>query len=95
MLLDLSAMAQHDIDVLHAYGEQQFGKQTADDYSAGLLNLFDLLELNPRMAPEIQSFKRKLRLLHYRSHLVFYRLGRQKIQVLRILHHRQNWQAYF
>jgi toxin ParE1/3/4 len=93
MQLELSRKAQGDIDQMHAYG-RQFGAEQADAYAARLFDILDLLQLNPRMAVEIHGFKRKYRMLVYRSHLVFYRVGRGKIFVQRVLHHRMNWRAY-
>jgi toxin ParE1/3/4 len=88
---ELSRSAQRDIDALHTYGLQNFGKIVADDYVRRLLDLLDLLALNPRMARERTELKVGLRLLNYRSHILAYRINRRGIRVLRILHARQNW----
>lgn len=88
---ELSRSAQRDIDTLHAYGVQNFGKAVADDYVRGLLDLLDLLELNPMMARERIEYKAGLRLLYHRSHLLDYRVNRRGIKISRVLHVRQNW----
>jgi plasmid stabilization system protein ParE len=91
MRLELSRTADRDIDALHIYGSQHFSKTVADDYVRGLLDLLDLLELNPMMARERLEFKVGLRLLNYRSHLLAYRINRRGIRVFRVLHIRQDW----
>jgi toxin ParE1/3/4 len=91
MRLELSKSAQRDIDALHLYGVGNFGKTVADDYVRKLLDLLDLLELNPRMARERTELKFGMRLLPYRSHLLAYRINRRGIKVLRVFHVRQNW----
>lgn len=88
---ELSRSAQRDIDALHSYGLQNFGKTVADDYVRRLLDLLDLLAPNPRMARERSELKAGLRLLNYRSHMLAYRINSRGIKILRILHVRQNW----
>jgi plasmid stabilization system protein ParE len=88
---ELSRSAQRDIDALHAYGVKHFGKAVADDYVTKLLDLLDLLELNPLMARERIELKAGLRLLSYKSHFLAYRINRGRLRVSRVLHVRQNW----
>lgn len=91
MRLELSSAAQRDIDAIHIYGAQTFGKRIADEYLRGLLDILDLLQLNPMMAMERSELKRKTRALRYKRHLIFYRLNTRGIKVHRILHSSQNW----
>ena len=91
MLLEISSKAQLDIASMHPYGLEQFGQTRADEYSVKLFDLFELIQKNPRMAVEMVNFKRRLRMLRYRRHLVFYRLSVRKILILRVLHGTQNW----
>jgi toxin ParE1/3/4 len=91
MRLELSAAAERDIDAIHIYGMGTFGRKVADDYVRNLLDLLDLLQLNPMMAMERSDLKRKTRVLRYKSHLIFYRLNSRGIKVQRVLHGSQNW----
>jgi toxin ParE1/3/4 len=93
--LSLTKAAQRDIDAMHAYGVQNFGRSVADDYSKQLLDLLDLLQDNPRMGVERSEFKKVIRTLRYRSHMVFYRLNQRGLKVHRILHTSQNWMQMF
>lgn len=95
MQLSLTKAAQRDIDKLHAYGIQNFGRSVADDYSRQLLNLLDLLKDNPRMGVERSEFKKITRTLRYRSHMIFYRLNQRGLKIHRILHLSQNWSQMF
>jgi toxin ParE1/3/4 len=94
MRLDLSARSLRDINEIHAYGVTHFGVRQSDNYITGLLDLLELVESNPEMAVALTGFKRPYRMLRYHSHLVFYRLGRGRIVVVRIQHGRSNWRAY-
>jgi toxin ParE1/3/4 len=93
--LSLSQAAQRDIDAIYAYGLQSFGRSVADAYSKQLLDLLDLLQDNPRMGLERTEFKKVMRTLRYRSHIIFYRLSQRGLKVLRILHISQNWLQMF
>jgi toxin ParE1/3/4 len=92
--LELSSESQRDIDDIHRYGVTQFGFKQADAYSTGLLDLLNLLESNPFMAVELSGFKQRYRMLRYQSHLVFYRVGRGRLVVVRICHGRSNWREH-
>jgi plasmid stabilization system protein ParE len=95
MRLSLTKAAQHDIDMLHAHGQKNFGRSVADNYVRQLLDLLDLLEGNPLMGLVRTGFKIELRTIRYREHLVFYRANKRAIKVIRILHSSQNWSDMF
>jgi len=94
MLLDLSAQAKRDIERLHQDGAKKFGPVQAASYTGGLLDLLDLIQSNPMMARERPEFRRQMRLIRYRSHVVFYRVETDIIHVLRILHGKQDWMEH-
>ena len=91
MRLEISARAQRDIDGIFVYGLETFGETQARLYSKELLDLLDLLLVTPKLGIQHKIFGRPLRTLLFHNHLIFYRLGREKVRVVRILHGRQNW----
>jgi toxin ParE1/3/4 len=94
MQLDISAKAHRDIDIIFLYGIENFGRAQARSYMSALLDLFELILVNPRMGIERTEFRRKPRSINFKSHIVFYRVGRSKIRIIRVLHGRQNWADY-
>lgn len=93
MRLDVSNRAQRDIDVLHAYGLQNFGKPVADGYVPGLLDLFDLLQDNSHMGRDLAAFRKNTWAFLFRSHIVIYRVNARNLRIVRVPHHKQNWMA--
>ena len=91
MRLEITARAKKDIDLIFIYGIENFGEPQALAYSNELLDLFDLIVLQPKMGSEKLGFKKPLRTMIFHNHLVFYRLGRGTVKILRIIHGKQNW----
>lgn len=94
MLLELSGQAKRDIERLYQDGAKKFGPVQAASYTSGLLELLDLIRSNPMMARERPEFRRQMRLIRYRSHVVFYRIETDAIRVLRILHGKRDWMEH-
>ena len=91
MQLEISDRAQTDIDLIFLYGLDNFGRAQANLYMKALFDLFDLLPINPRMGIQRLEFKRNMRSIAFKSHVIFYRIGRGRIYIVRVLHGRQNW----
>jgi toxin ParE1/3/4 len=91
MQLEVSARAQKDIDQVFFPGLEEFGKAQALLYSSAMFDLFELILVNPKMGNERTEFKRKPRSIHFKSHIIFYRVSRSKVRIIRVLHGRQNW----
>jgi toxin ParE1/3/4 len=91
MRLDITPRAKKDIDLIFIYGIENFGERQALDYKDELLDLIDLILLQPKMGIAKQGFKKPLRTMVFHSHLIFYKLGRGVVRIVRILHGKQNW----
>ena len=91
MRLEVSARAKKDIDLILIYGIENFGERQAREYKDELLDLLDLVALQPKMGIEKQGLKKPLRAMLFHNHIVFYRIGRGKVRIFRILHSKQNW----
>lgn len=94
MRLEISARAKKDIDLIFIYGIENFGERQSREYKNELLDLLDLIALQPKMGIAKQMPKKPFRTMFFHSHIVFYRIGRGKVIVFRILHGKQNWQDH-
>ena len=95
MRLEISARAINDIDLLFICGIENFGEKQSREYKDELLDLLDLIALQPKMGIARLGRKKALRTMFFHNHIVFYRIGRGKVRVLRILHGKQNWLDHF
>ena len=86
--------AQVDLAEIWRYGASTWGVTQADRYADGLFALFDLLAGFPEMARERTEFAPPVRIHPSGAHLVIYRLEGQGVEIIRILHARQNLTAY-
>lgn len=91
MRLEVSARAKKDIDLIFIYGIDNFGEKQSREYKNELLDQLDLIALQPKMGIERQGSKKPLRTMFFNNHIVFYRIGRGKVRIFRILHGKQNW----
>ena len=83
--------ADNDIIEIYVRGVREFGFPQAERYHQRLIEVFELLALNPRMAAGRKDFEPTVRLHPYGSHLVFYRIEEHGILIVRVLHNRQDW----
>ncbi len=95
MQLEISVLAQKEMDLIFRYGLNHFGEAQARACSAELFDLFDLILENPRMARVRPEYRRQVRMFVFESHMVFYRILRNKVRVLRVLHGKQTWPKHF
>jgi toxin ParE1/3/4 len=91
MRLDIAVRARNDIDLIFIYGIENFGERQAKEYKDELLDLLNLILLQPKMGIAMQGYKSPIRTVLFHNHIVFYRLGRGTIKIMRILHGKQNW----
>jgi toxin ParE1/3/4 len=89
MRLEISSRGRADIDRLFEYGLDNFGLSKARAYSTELLDLLDLALTQPKMGISKTEFGRNIRVIFFQSHVIYYRLGRDKVRIMRILHGRQ------
>ncbi len=85
--LELSQLADADLnDILH-YGTKRFGVALADRYYFGFQEAFDLFCRYPEVAQLDPETQLGLRVWAYRQHRIFYRVEEDAILIVRILHH--------
>jgi toxin ParE1/3/4 len=86
--------AQADLSEIWRHGVATWGVEQADRYVDGLFAIFDLLADFPELARDRTEFLPPVRIHSSGAHLVIYRLEGQGVQIIRILHARQNLTAY-
>ena len=87
MIYELSRKALRQIEEVIRYTDEHFGEEQTREYLAGLYYSFDLLSDNPGMDRPFDEYSRR----HiYRSHIVYYRILDDRIQVIDIRSARQS-----
>lgn len=89
----LTREADEDVVRLYVDGAGQFGFEQAERYYADLWRTFAFLAEYPFAARERTEFKPPVRIHPFRSHMIVYRAGNGPVQVLRVRHARENWEA--
>ena len=82
----LSEEAENDIGQIFDFGEYKFGRSQAIDYLIGLQDHFEALAYNPDIGKQRDEIKKGLYSLAYVSHIIFYRILRNHIRIVRVLH---------
>ncbi|OED49900.1 plasmid stabilization protein ParE [Rhodobacteraceae bacterium (ex Bugula neritina AB1)] len=86
--------ARADLAAIWRYGLETWGEAQADAYADSLFALFDLLADFPEMARKRSEFTPPVRIHPSGAHLVIYRLDQDHLEILRILHARQDLMAF-
>ena len=83
---ELSQEADNDLDNIYDYSVGHFGFEQADKYLLGFELVFENLCVDPKLGRERSEFWKDLRSISYQSHIVFYRILKHKIRIVRVLH---------
>lgn len=89
--LSFRPRAVSDLDDIWAYTVERWSVVQAQGYLAGLNDTLTLLCQHPEIA-RLQDFTPPLRIFPFRSHLVVFHADDSRLEVIRILHMRSNWQ---
>jgi toxin ParE1/3/4 len=92
--LIVSPIARDDLKDIHQYGVRNWGVDQAASYLDLLKSQFWLLTEHPRMGIDRATLAPAMRSLSVGSHVVFYRLQAAHIEIVRILHGRQDPQRH-
>lgn len=90
----LSPAALSDLDAIWDYTARTWSVSQAETYIRGLAADMHLLVQHPRIARVRLEIRPPVRLYRSGSHLIVYRIEPGWLDVLRIVHARQNWAAY-
>lgn len=86
--------AQADLARIWRDGAESWDEARADHYVDGLFALFDLLARFPELAREPTELTPPVRIHPYGAHLIVYRAVGQGVEIVRVLHARQNLTAF-
>jgi toxin ParE1/3/4 len=87
----LSPAARQDLDAIWDHSARVWSADQADRYIRALATDMALLAQHPRIARERTEIDPPVRLYQSGGHLIIYRITPDWLNVLRIVHHRQNW----
>ena len=93
MRLSYSPAARRDLKSIYKQSGRQFGLTRADGYRDGLLQALRFIADHPLASPEHVGYRWPIRYHLYQSHLIFYTVEGDVLQVVRVLHQQQDWQA--
>lgn len=82
----LSEMADLDIDAIFDYTEREHSFNQAIKYLLSLENVFESLVINPRIGRARNEIKLGLFSIAEQEHIIFYRILKNHIRIVRVLH---------
>jgi len=92
--LVIAPAAQNDLKDIYQYGLRQWGLAQSKKYLATIKNQFWLLTDQPLMGTERNELLPEVRSLPIESHTLFYRVTANTVEIIRILHGRQDPQRH-
>jgi len=87
---ELSQKADQDLEEIFDYTVHNFGIEQAIAYVSGFEDLFVNLSNNPELGRKRNEIRDGLRSYVKESHIVFYRVQKGQIRIVRILHGSQD-----
>jgi toxin ParE1/3/4 len=91
--LVISPLAQQDLQTIVLYTKQQWGEAKAKVYLSDIkLRFYDLIE-QPQIGLNRDALFKNLSSITVNRHVIFYRIDNSAIQIVRVLHQRQDPQT--
>lgn len=82
----LTLIAEDDISKIYDYTLSEFGKKQAVKYLTGMEKVFLNLVEQPELGRKRNEIRSGLRSLVYEKHVIFYRILKNEIRIIRVLH---------
>jgi len=89
-MLIIAPAAKLDLKDIYQYGLRQWGHAQADSYLTVFKNQFLLLTEQPLVGVERPELRPEIRSFPIQSHTLFYRVTANQIEIIRVLHGRQD-----
>jgi len=86
MKLKLSQKTLYDLEAIYSYGEQKFGSKQSYEYLKSINEHFKIILENPNIGRHRNEIKIGLHSLPHRSHIIFYRIFKESIRIVSVLH---------
>lgn len=88
--LVIAPAARSDLKEIYQYGLRQWGQAQSESYLSTIKDQFWLLTQQPLMGTERPELLPDARSLPIKSHTLFYRVSANKVEIIRVLHGRQD-----
>ncbi|MEN0037600.1 MAG: type II toxin-antitoxin system RelE/ParE family toxin [Cellvibrio sp.] len=88
--LIIAPAAKADLKDIYQYGLRQWGQAQSEAYLEILKGKFWSLTEQPLMGTERQELLASMRSLPIESHILFYRVTTTNVEIIRVLHGRQD-----
>ncbi len=95
MPYELSTSAEKDLEDIYDYTVAMFGLNQADSYLLEFKNSFELLSKNPQIGRARNEIKRGLYSITKDNHIIFYRIIKYRLRVVRIMHGSRDLPQHF
>lgn len=92
--LVIAPAAKNDLNDIYRYGVRQWGQAKSESYLATIKDQFLLLTRQPLIGTERQELLPDARSLPIKSHTLFYRVIANRVEIIRVLHGRQDPQRH-
>lgn len=92
---ELTQKAELDLEEIFDYTVNEFGIEQAISYVSDFENSFIALAVNPKLGRERTEIRKDLRSLAKSSHVIFYRIIRQRVRIIRVLHASRDVVTFF
>lgn len=93
-LLVIAPAAQNDLKDINQYGLRQWGRPHCESYLAKVKKQFCLRTQQPLMGTERPELMPDTRSFPVESHTLFYRVIANRVEIIRVLHGRQDIQRH-
>ncbi len=88
--LVIAPAAKNDLKEIYQYGLRQWGQSQSESYLSTIKKQFWLLTQQPLMGTERPELLPDTRSLSIESHTLFYRVSANRVEIIRVLHCRQD-----
>ena len=91
----LRPKARKDLEDIWSYTYETWGKDQADSYIHDLDSGFRALAVNPKKGRPCDDIREGYRKHFVGKHIIFYRMAKKGIEIVRILHQRMDPERHF
>ena len=92
--LVIAPAAKNDLKEIHQYGLRQWGQSQSESYLSTIKKQFWLLIQQPLMGTDRPELLPDTRSIPIESHTLFYRVIANRVEIIRVLHGRQDPQRH-
>jgi len=92
--LVIAPAAKSDLKAIYQYGLQRWGQNQSDNYLTLIKDQLWSLTEHPLLGIERTELLPNARSLIIQSHTLFYRVSAQQLEIIRVLHNRQDPQRH-